>query len=129
MKKVIKTYEEAKPHIKRAVSLIADPVIQTLSPQGGNVMFEDSHGGINVTNDGVTIAKQIQSEDPLEDKIIEAIKFAALRTNNEAGDGTTTATLLTKVAFEEGMRLMDNGMTRLDLKENIEKMSESLYRS
>jgi len=126
MSKIIKTYDEARQKIARAVSLASDPVIQTLSPRGGNVLFEDSHGNINVTNDGVTIAKQIESDDPIEDKVIELIKFAALRTNTEAGDGTTTATLLTKVIVTEGMRLLDNGMSRLELKQHLESMSSYL---
>lgn len=126
MSKIIKTYDEAKEQIYRALSLASDPVIQTLSPRGGNVLFEDTYGNINVTNDGVTIIKQIESDDPVEDKIIELIKFAALRTNTEAGDGTTTATLLTKIIVTEGMRLLDNGMSRLELKEHLEKMSKYL---
>ena len=126
MNKIIKSYEEAKPQIQRAVNMIADPVIQTLSPQGGNVMFEDETGMVTVTNDGVTIAKQVSSSDPLEDKVIDAIRFAALRSNSEAGDGTTTATLLTKVAMEGGMKLLDNGMTRLELRGLLKRMSEKL---
>lgn len=126
MSKIIKTYDEARHHIIKGVSLIADPVIQTLSPSGGNVMFEDSYGNISVTKDGVTVAKQIESDDPIEDKVIDMVRFAALRSNGEAGDGTTTATLLTKVLIMEGMRLLENGMSRRELKENLMKMADKL---
>lgn len=126
MSKIIKTYEEVKPKIKNAVALIANPVIQTLSPRGGNVMFEDANGSINVTNDGVTIAKQIQSDDPVEDKIIEVIKFGALRSNSSVGDGTTTVTLFIKTLVEECMKLLDNGMSRLELKDYLDSIETKL---
>lgn len=129
MSKKIYNYEEAKPHIVNAVNMIANPVIQTLSPRGGNVMFEDETGMVTVTNDGVTIAKEVQSDHPLEDRIIDAIKFAALSSNREAGDGTTTATLLTKTAMFEGMRLLDNGISRLELKELLTKMRDVLIKN
>lgn len=129
MRKIIKNYEEARPNIIEALNLLADPVVQTLSPQGGNVMFEDEHGNVLVTNDGVTIAKQISSEDPLTDRIIDSIRHAALRTNTEAGDGTTTATVLTKAAVLAGMRMLDNGTTRLELKEALQKVQKDLLES
>lgn len=126
MKKIIKSYEEAKDQIVTAVNKIADPVVQTLSPRGANVMFEDESGLVSVTNDGVTIAKQIESDDPIERNIIDAIKFAALRSNGEAGDGTTTATLLTQVLVFECMKLLDNGVSRLELKNLLDQMRDTL---
>lgn len=126
MSKIIINYEDAKPKITKAIHTLADPVIQTLSPRGGNVIFEDAHGNTTITNDGVTIAKQIESEDPVEDKVIDLIRFASLRTNSEAGDGTTTATLLTKTLAMECMRLLDNGMSRLELKNKLRDMSERM---
>lgn len=129
MKKLIYSYEEAKPHIINAVNIISDPVIQTLSPKGGNVLFEDETGMVTVTNDGVTVAKEIQSDHPLEDRIIDAIKFAAISSNREAGDGTTTATLLTKIGILGGMKLLDNGMSRLQFKELVLKVTDKLIKN
>ena len=94
--------------------------MQTLSPLGGNTLYEDANGGIFVTNDGVTIAKQVSSDDPIEDAVIRVIKYGALNTNRVAGDGTTTTILLTSVLIREGMKLLDDGMNVMQLKKSLE---------
>ncbi len=117
--KLIENTPEVRAKLLTALDKIAKPVVQTLSPKGGNVMYEDSNGGIYVTNDGVTIAKQIGSEDTTEDAIIRAVKYAALQTNKIAGDGTTTTILLTDTLVREGKKLLDAGMNEMDLKDML----------
>ena len=102
-KKIYK-YEEIKDKIKHAVDTIADPVRQTLSPRGSNVIYEDSKGDQHSTNDGVTIAKNISVKDPVENAVIEIVKQPALQTNNSVGDGTTTTILLSQVMIKESMK-------------------------
>jgi chaperonin GroEL len=126
MAKIIIDYKEARPKIIAALNKIADPVVQTLSPMGSNTMYQDSHGGLFVTNDGVTIAKQVQSEDEIEDAIIEVVKHGALSTNREAGDGTTTTTGLTRSLVIDGMKLLDEGMNRMTLKRHLEHFGKTL---
>jgi len=117
--KQIKNSREIRSRILSGVDLITEPVVQTLSPKGKNVLFEDSHGGIFVTNDGVTIAKQIESEDPVEDAIIRVIKYAALETNRAAGDGTTTTTLLASNLIKAGYKKIDDGMNEMELRKEL----------
>lgn len=119
MKLIVNTLE-VRDKVLSAVKKISDPVVQTLSPQGGNTLYEDASGGIFVTNDGVTIAKQVSSDDPVEDAIIRVIKYGALNTNRIAGDGTTTTILLTSTLIREGMKLLDDGMNVMDLKKSLE---------
>lgn len=126
MAKLIVNYEEAKPKIISALNKIADPVVQTLSPKGANTLYEDSRGGLYVTNDGVTIARQISSEDPIESAIIEVVKHGALATNREAGDGTTTTTGLTRSIVLSGMKLRDEGMNPMVLKKHLENFATKL---
>lgn len=124
-KKIFK-YEEIKDKIKKAVDTIADPVRQTLSPKGSNVIYEDSSGDQHSTNDGVTIAKNINVKDPVENAVIEIIKQPALQTNSSVGDGTTTTILLSQVMIKESMKLIDEGMNRMVLKENLELMTDKI---
>ena len=114
--KQIQNSKDIRGKILSGLSLITEPVVQTLSPKGKNVLFEDKNGGIFVTNDGVTIAKQIESEDPIEDAVIRVVKYGALETNREAGDGTTTTTLFANAFIREGYRLLDDGMNEMELK-------------
>lgn len=114
--KVIENTRQIRPKILAALDKIADPVVQTLSPKGRNALFEDSSGNIFVTNDGVTIARQIESDDPIEDSIIRTVKYAALSTNREAGDGTTTTTLFARYLIKNGYKLIDDGINEMDLR-------------
>jgi chaperonin GroEL len=125
IKKIYKT-EDCLQQIKEAVNLIADPVIQTLSPKGSNVLYEDDKGNQHVTNDGVTIAKSIQVKDPIHNAIIEVIKQPALQTNSIAGDGTTTSILLSKTLILEGLKKIDEGMNRMVLRDRLQEMGEKI---
>lgn len=126
MKKLVKERNEIRDKVNRAVRLITEPVVQTLSPYGGNVLYEDANGGLNLTNDGVTIARHISSDDPIENAVIEVIKSGALNTNRGAGDGTTTTTLFTSVLINEGQKKLDEGFNPIQLKKGFEKMGEMI---
>jgi chaperonin GroEL len=126
MNKLILKFEDVKDEIKKAVSMIADPVIQTLGPMGGNVLYEDSNGDQFTSNDGVTIARHIIVDDPVSNAVIEIIKQPALQANNHVGDGTTTSILLSKVLINEGMKFLDEGMNRMVLKGHLELMGEKI---
>jgi len=113
--------------IRRAVDRIADPVIQTLTPLGNNVMFEkDLH--TLITNDGATIAKLIDSEDETEDAIIQMVKYGALSTNNAAGDGTSTTILFTKKAVDMGLDMIKKGIKPMVVKKLFTEMKNNILR-
>lgn len=118
--------------IRRAVNRIAEPVIQTLTPLGNNVLFEKDFQSV-ITNDGATIAKLIDSEDTTEDAIIQMVKYGSLATNQIAGDGTSTTILLTKKLVDIGLDQIAAGTKPMvlkkmysDMKDSIIKESESL---
>lgn len=90
--------------------MIADPIRQTLGPKGGNVLVENNFGVISLTNDGATIAKNIEVEDEFENSIIEIVKSASLQTNMVAGDGTSSTVVLSKVLVDEGLKLLESGV-------------------
>lgn len=123
--KVIKSREEVRDKIANAIRLITEPVVQTLSPKGRNVMYE-TRDGVNQTNDGVTIAKQIESQDPVEQLIIETIKQGALSTNRDAGDGTTTTTLLSGTMSTGGLKLVDEGYNPMVLAKEFTTFGDKL---
>lgn len=129
MNKVISNFNEVELKILEAVDAIAAPVIQTLSPKGGNVMF-NSGGRTIVSNDGISIAKAIQVEDNLKNSIIGIIRESCLRTNQEAGDGTTTSILLTSILVREGLKLRRDGVNPMEIvrkfKELVPKIVERL---
>lgn len=124
--KLIKSRAEVEDKIHNAVKLIVDPVVATLSPFGRNTLYEDSHGGINQTNDGVTIAKQIQSSDPVEQAVISTIRQAALATNAIAGDGTTTTTGLSGVMTTGGLKLVQDGMNPIKLAKAFKEFGDKI---
>lgn len=115
MEKQISNYKDIEDKIIHAVDTIADPIRQTLSPRGGNVIYESDNGEITVTNDGVTIARSIQVGDPYENAIIKIIKEAALKTNTKAGDGTSTTILFSSVLTKGGLRLVREGMNQREV--------------
>lgn len=122
--KIIKSRTEIRDKIANALRLITEPVVQTLSPKGRNVMYED--GGISQTNDGVTIAKQISSDDPFEQAIIEVVRQGALSTNRDAGDGTTTTTMLTNIMTNGGLKIVDDGVNPMVLSKELTAFGEKL---
>ena len=122
--------ESARRSMERGVNILADTVKVTLGPKGRNVVIAKSFGAPLITNDGVTIAKEIELSDPAEDMGAQLVKEVATKTNDVAGDGTTTATVLAQAMVKEGLRNLAAGAQPMDLKLGIEaavaKVSETL---
>ncbi len=121
MAKQILFDEKARAAIKRGVDKLADAVKVTLGPKGRNVVFDKGYGSPTITNDGVTIAKEISLEDKFENIGAELVKEVATKTNDVAGDGTTTATLLAQIIIAEGMKNVAAGANPMLIRHGIEK--------
>jgi chaperonin GroEL len=121
MAKDIKFDIEARDGLKRGVDALANAVKVTLGPKGRNVIISKSFGAPHVTKDGVTVAKEIELEDPLENMGAQMVKEVASKTNDLAGDGTTTATVLAQSIVKEGLRNVAAGANPMDLKRGIDK--------
>ena len=119
--KVVKFSADARSRIKRGVAVLADAVTVTLGPKGRNVVLEKSWGAPNVTKDGVTVAKEIQLEDKFENMGAQMVKEVASKTSDVAGDGTTTATVLARAIFNEGLKMVVAGHDPMSLKRGIDK--------
>ncbi|KQB84232.1 chaperonin GroEL [Corynebacterium oculi] len=130
MAKLIAFDQEAREGILRGVDTLADAVKVTLGPRGRNVVLDKAFGGPTVTNDGVTIARDIDVEDPFENLGAQLVKSVAIKTNDIAGDGTTTATLLAQALITEGLRNVAAGANPIELNRGIaagvEKVVEEL---
>ena len=124
--KVIKKFDP--DFIRKAVNRIADPVIQTLTPMGNNVMFEKDFQSL-ITNDGASIAKLIDSEDEVEDSIIQMVKYGSLATNQIAGDGTSTTILFTKRLVDLGLDKIEAGTKPMILKREFTELKNSIVES
>jgi chaperonin GroEL len=121
MSKKILFDQKAREALKRGVDIVADAVKVTIGPRGRNVAFEKSFGGPTITNDGVTIAKEIELKDRFENMGADIVKEVASRTNEGAGDGTTTATILTQAIITEGMRHTTMGVNSMAVRLGIEE--------
>ncbi len=121
MAKEIKFDVEARDSIKRGVDALANAVKVTLGPKGRNVIIGKSFGGPQITKDGVTVAKEIELEDPLENMGAQMVKEVASKTNDLAGDGTTTATVLAQAIVKEGLKNVAAGANPMELKQGIDK--------
>ncbi|TDU42780.1 chaperonin GroEL [Gelidibacter sediminis] len=128
MAKDIKFDIEARDGLKRGVDALANAVKVTLGPKGRNVIIGKSFGAPQVTKDGVTVAKEIELEDALENMGAQMVKEVASRTNDLAGDGTTTATVLAQAIVKEGLRNVAAGANPMDLKRGIDKAVESIVK-
>ncbi len=117
---------EARDGLKRGVDKLADAVKVTLGPKGRNVIISKSFGAPQVTKDGVSVAKEIELEDALEDMGAQMVKEVASKTNDLAGDGTTTATVLAQAIVKEGLRNVAAGANPMDLKRGIDKAVEAI---
>ncbi|WP_029033196.1 chaperonin GroEL [Salinimicrobium terrae] len=126
MAKEIKFDIEARDGIKRGVDALANAVKVTLGPKGRNVIINKSFGAPVVTKDGVTVAKEIELEDALENMGAQMVKEVASKTNDIAGDGTTTATVLAQAIVKEGLKNVAAGANPMDLKRGIDKAVEAL---
>ena len=120
MAKQLKYGEEARRALEKGVNALADTVKITLGPKGRNVVLDKKFGAPLITNDGVTIAKEIELEDPFENMGAQLVKEVATKTNDVAGDGTTTATLLAQAMIREGLRNLAAGANPMVLKRGIE---------
>ena len=118
--KDVKFETDARNKMMRGVNILADAVSVTLGPKGRNVILDKSFGAPRITKDGVTVAKEIELEDKFENMGAQMVKEVASRTNDEAGDGTTTATVLAHGIVKEGMKAVAAGMNPMDLKRGID---------
>lgn len=128
MAKLIQFDEEARRGLERGVNKLADAVKVTLGPKGRNVVLEKKFGSPTITNDGVTIAKDIELEDPFENMGATLVREVATKTNDIAGDGTTTATLLAQSIVHEGMKNVVAGANPMVLKRGIKKATDCLVK-
>ncbi|HID16465.1 MAG TPA: chaperonin GroEL, partial [Candidatus Atribacteria bacterium] len=116
--------EEARRALQRGTDIIANAIKITLGPRGRNVVLEKKFGSPTITNDGVTIAREIDVEDPFENLGVQLVKEVATKTNDVAGDGTTTATVLAQAIIKEGLRNVAAGANPIFLKKGIDKAVE-----
>ena len=121
MAKTIKFNTEARDLLKQGVDQLANAVKVTLGPKGRNVVIEKKFGAPQITKDGVTVAKEIELEDKLENTGAQLVKSVASKTGDDAGDGTTTATILTQAIVNEGLKNVTAGANPMDLKRGIDK--------
>merc|ERR1711981_415139 len=111
---------EARAAMMRGVDILADTVKVTLGPKGRNVVMDKSYGAPRITKDGVSVAKEIDLEDKFENMGAQMVKEVASKTNEEAGDGTTTATILAQAIVREGIKYVTAGMNPMDVKRGLD---------
>ena len=128
MAKQIIYSENSRQAILRGVNQLADAVKVTLGPKGRNVVLEKKYGGPNITKDGVTVAKEIELKDPLENMGAQMVREVASKTSDVAGDGTTTATILAQAIFREGVKAVTAGANPMALKRGIDKSVEAVVK-
>ena len=126
MAKIIKFDAEARAAMMRGVNILADTVKVTLGPKGRNVVIDKSYGAPRITKDGVSVAKEIDLEDKFENMGAQMVKEVASKTNEEAGDGTTTATILAQAIVREGVKYVTAGMNPMDVKRGIDAAVENV---
>jgi chaperonin GroEL len=124
--KIVRFAQEAREKILRGVNVLADAVTVTLGPKGRNVVLEKSFGAPTVTKDGVTVAKEIELEDKFENMGAQMVKEVASKTSDVAGDGTTTATVLARSIYTEGIKMVAAGHDPMSLKRGIDRAVESV---
>jgi len=127
--KDVKFETDARNRMLKGVNILADAVKVTLGPKGRNVVLEKSFGAPRITKDGVTVAKEIELEDKFENMGAQMVKEVASRTNDEAGDGTTTATVLAQAIVREGMKSVAAGMNPMDLKRGVDMATAKVVES
>src|SRR6476620_12647716 len=119
--KDVRFSRDARERIMRGVDILADAVKVTLGPKGRNVVLDKSFGAPRITKDGVTVAKEIELKDKFENMGAQMLREVASRTNDKAGDGTTTATVLAQAIVTEGLKSVAAGMNPMDLKRGVDK--------
>ena len=120
MAKKILYQDNARRALERGMEIMVEAVSVTLGPKGRNVVLEKVYGSPQIVNDGVTIAKEISLEDHIENTGVSLIRQAAAKTNDVAGDGTTTATILAQAIVKEGCKYVTAGMNPMDVKRGID---------
>ncbi len=115
---------EARTKLRKGVDQLADAVRVTLGPKGRNVLIDKKFGSPTVTKDGVTVAKEIELADPLENLGAQMVKEVATKTSDDAGDGTTTATILAQAIFREGLKSVTAGINPMAIRRGIDKAVE-----
>jgi chaperonin GroEL len=128
MSKILKFDEEARKKLEAGVDTLANTVKVTLGPRGRNVVLEKSFGSPLITNDGVSIAKEIELEDPFENMGAQLVKEVATKANDVAGDGTTTATVLAQAMVKEGLKMISAGSNPMFVRKGIEKATKEAVR-
>ena len=126
MAKKITFDTEARDALKRGVDALANAVKVTLGPKGRNVVIDKQFGGPSITKDGVTVAKEIELEDPLENMGAQMVKEVASKTNDIAGDGTTSATVLAQAIISNGLKNVAAGANPMDIKRGIDKAVKNI---
>src|SRR5271169_6035058 len=129
MAKQIVTGENSRQAILRGVNILADAVKITLGPKGRNAVIEKKFGAPIITKDGVTVAKEIELRDPLENMGAQMVREVASQTSDVAGDGTTTATVLAQAIYREGSKLVAAGHNPMEIKRGIDKAVEAVVES
>ncbi|MEO1458257.1 MAG: chaperonin GroEL, partial [Pseudomonadota bacterium] len=119
--KDVKFHTDARDRMLKGVNTLADAVKVTLGPKGRNVVLDKSFGAPRITKDGVSVAKEIELSDKFENMGAQMVREVASRTNDEAGDGTTTATVLAQAIVKEGMKSVAAGMNPMDVKRGVDK--------
>ena len=117
--------DDVRQKMVKGVNTLANAVKVTLGPKGKNVVLERSFGAPTITKDGVSVAKEIELEDKFENMGAQMVKEVASKTSDNAGDGTTTATVLAQAIIREGMKAVAAGMNPMDLKRGVDKAVES----
>src|ERR1700712_5392905 len=126
MAKELKFSQDARTAILNGVNILADAVKVTLGPKGRNVVIEKSFGAPNITKDGVTVAKEIELSDKFENMGAQMVREVASKTNDDAGDGTTTPTVLVQAIYGEGPKIFAAANNPMDLKRGIDKAVEAV---
>src|SRR3954453_1386876 len=126
MAKILEFNTAARQSLKQGVDTLANAVKTTLGPKGRNVALDKKFGAPTVTHDGVTVAKEIELDDPFANMGAQLLKEAATKTNDVAGDGTTTATVLAQAIVHEGMRNVAAGANAMQLKQGIDLASDAI---
>src|SRR3990170_717699 len=124
MAKQLKFSDEARQSLMKGIDIVAKAVVTTLGPKGRNIALDKKWGAPNIVHDGVTVAKEIELKDPFENMGAQLVKEAADKTNDVAGDGTTTATLLAQQMTQAGMKNITAGANPMIVKKGIEKAVE-----
>ena len=126
MAKIISFSSDARAKLKEGVNVMANAVKVTLGPKGRNVVLEKKYGSPTITKDGVSVAKEIELKDPMQNMGAQLVKEVASKTADEAGDGTTTATILSQAIFNGGIKIVEAGANPMDVKRGIEKATKSV---